>query len=146
MEPRYFNLESANELIPFLTDRIQQMQKIKSQILQIVSDLEKKGMQLEELFKKADLSPEEKSRRQILENLGDEINSFMFEVQERGVLLKDIEKGLVDFYAKIAGQDALLCWKLGESEILFWHDLESGFPGRKTLFTKEILKSVTKLH
>lgn len=146
MEVKYFTLESANEMIPFLTDKIQQMRKIKSEITQVVEVLEKNGMNMEDLFKKTELTEEEKSQRLFLERLGDEINDAMFEIQERGAFLKDIELGLVDFYTKIAGEEALLCWKFGEPEIAFWHDLESGFSGRKSLFTKEILKSVTKLH
>lgn len=146
MEVKYFTLESANKMIPFLTDKILQMRKIKVEISQVATALEENGMNMEELFRKTDLTPEEKSQRQFLEQLGDEINDFMFDIQERGAILKDIEQGLVDFYTKIDGEDALLCWKFGEPEIAFWHDLESGFSGRKSLFTKEILKSVTKIH
>lgn len=146
MEVKYFTLESANDMIPFLTDKILQMRKIKSEISQVAAALEENGMNMEDLFKKTDLTPEQQSQRQFLEKLGDEINDAMFDIQERGAILKDIEKGLVDFHTKIAGEEALLCWKFGEPEIAFWHDLESGFPGRKSLFTKEILQSVTKLH
>jgi hypothetical protein len=146
MEVKYFTLESANEVIPFLTSKILQMRKIKSEIMQMAEVLEKNGMSMEALFKKSELTEEQKSQRLFLERLGDEINDVLFEIQERGAFLKDIEQGLVDFHTKIAGEEALLCWKFGEPEIAYWHDLESGFSGRKSLFTKDVLESVTKLH
>ena len=53
---------------------------------------------------------------------------------------------IVDFYAKIENQDMLLCWKLGEGEIQFYHGANEGFAGRKSIFSREILEEVTKVH
>ena len=50
-----------------------------------------------------------------------------------GALVKDLDQGLVDFPAQRAGADVLLCWRLGEEEIGFWHGLEEGFSGRRPL-------------
>jgi len=50
-----------------------------------------------------------------------------------GALVKDLDDGLVDFPAIRDGQDVLLCWRLGEDEIGFWHGLGEGFSGRKPL-------------
>jgi hypothetical protein len=55
------------------------------------------------------------------------------EVQALGVLVKDLDSGLVDFPAKRDGEDILLCWQLGEDEVAFWHGLEDGFAGRRPL-------------
>jgi hypothetical protein len=55
------------------------------------------------------------------------------EVQALGVLVKDLDSGLVDFPAKRAGEDILLCWQLGEDEVAFWHGLEDGYAGRRPL-------------
>lgn len=57
------------------------------------------------------------------------------ELQELGVQVKDLDRGLVDFPARHpeSGGDVLLCWELGEPEVAYWHDLESGFAGRKPL-------------
>jgi hypothetical protein len=54
-------------------------------------------------------------------------------IHEVGALVKDLDEGLVDFPARRAGEDVLLCWRLGEDEIGFWHGLEEGFSGRKPL-------------
>jgi len=55
------------------------------------------------------------------------------EVERIGVQVKDIDSGLVDFPARLYGRDVLLCWRLGEEEVRFWHDLEAGFNGRQPL-------------
>lgn len=50
-----------------------------------------------------------------------------------GVQVKDLAEGLLDFPARHDGEDVLLCWKVGEPEVAFWHGLEEGFAGRKPL-------------
>jgi hypothetical protein len=55
------------------------------------------------------------------------------EIHELGVLVKDFDTGLVDFPAVRDGQDVLLCWRLDEDEVAFWHRLEDGFAGRQPL-------------
>jgi hypothetical protein len=52
---------------------------------------------------------------------------------ELGILLRDPETGLVDFPGELDGQPVYLCWKLGEDRVTHWHDLESGFAGRRPL-------------
>ena len=55
------------------------------------------------------------------------------EIQAMGVLVKDLDTGLVDFPGQRAGQDILLCWQLGEDEIAWWHRVDDGFAGRRPL-------------
>ena len=54
-------------------------------------------------------------------------------VQSAGVLVKDIDTGLVDFPAKRDGEDILLCWQLGEDDVAYWHGLDDGYAGRQPL-------------
>jgi hypothetical protein len=51
----------------------------------------------------------------------------------RDILLRDPETGLVDFPGEREGRRIFLCWRLGEDRVEHWHDLESGFGGRKPL-------------
>jgi hypothetical protein len=55
------------------------------------------------------------------------------ELTSLGVEVKDPDEGLVDFPALRRGETVLLCWKLGEDEIAYWHTLEGGFAGRRPL-------------
>ena len=62
-----------------------------------------------------------------------EVASCVVRIQDLGVLVKDIDRGLVDFPALRAGEEVLLCWHVGEDEVAYWHGLEEGFAGRKPL-------------
>jgi len=55
------------------------------------------------------------------------------EIHELGLLVKDLDTGLVDFPSLRDGEEVLLCWQLGEYEVAFWHGLEDGFAGRQPL-------------
>jgi hypothetical protein len=54
-------------------------------------------------------------------------------VTDAGAQIKSLEEGLLDFPARRGDEDVLLCWKLGEDEIGYWHGLDEGFAGRKPL-------------
>ena len=55
------------------------------------------------------------------------------EIAEHGVQVKDVDEGLIDFPALHRGETVLLCWRLGEDEIEYWHTVEDGFAGRRPL-------------
>jgi len=54
-------------------------------------------------------------------------------IHGRGAIVKDLDEGLVDFPALREGEEILLCWKLGEEDVAFWHGLEEGFAGRRPI-------------
>jgi hypothetical protein len=54
-------------------------------------------------------------------------------LEATGVVIKDVEQGLLDFPSKRFDEEVWLCWKVGESEIKFWHAKDEGFMGRKPL-------------
>ena len=72
-------------------------------------------------------------RRAEREKAMQEAKDTLAEFEAIGVLLKDLEKGLLDFPCVVDGKTVLLCWKLGEKEIGYWHSEEDGFAGRKPL-------------
>ncbi len=53
------------------------------------------------------------------------------EIAEHGAEVKDLDEGLIDFPALHRGETVLLCWRLGEDEIRYWHRVEDGFAGRR---------------
>jgi hypothetical protein len=61
------------------------------------------------------------------------LKSAMDGIEEAGVLLKDLDIGLVDFLTLYHGREVCLCWKLGEDAIRFWHGADEGFRGRKAI-------------
>jgi hypothetical protein len=74
---------------------------------------------------------------------GDLVNSWartmadfrevMGEFQRREILIKDIDRGLIDFPAIIGGKEVFLCWEKDEEDIEFWHELDTGYAGRERL-------------
>lgn len=72
-------------------------------------------------------------RRADREKALQETRDTLTEMEEIGVQVKDLQQGLLDFPAVMDGRDVLLCWKLGEKEIGYWHTPEDGFAGRKPL-------------
>lgn len=61
------------------------------------------------------------------------VTELLERLQDWEVELKDVATGLVDFPTIIEGEEAFLCWRLGEPEVAFWHGKEDGFRGRKPL-------------
>jgi hypothetical protein len=62
-----------------------------------------------------------------------ELQRTLGELQAMEVVLRDLERGLVDFPAMRDGREVYLCWESGEDEVGYWHDLESGYGGRQPL-------------
>ena len=62
-----------------------------------------------------------------------EAKDTLAEIDEIGVQVKDLEQGILDFPCVLDGRTVLLCWKLGEKEIGYWHLPEDGFEARKPL-------------
>jgi hypothetical protein len=62
-----------------------------------------------------------------------ELRESMLELQEREIVLRDVDRGLVDFPALREGREVYLCWEEGEPEIGFWHEPDAGFGGRRPL-------------
>ena len=54
-------------------------------------------------------------------------------IEEIGVLVKDLEIGLIDFMTLYKGREVCLCWKLGEPQVEHWHEIDAGFAGRQKL-------------
>jgi hypothetical protein len=62
-----------------------------------------------------------------------EIARCIARLEEVGVLVKDLDRGLVDFPALRGDEEVLLCWQVGEEDVSYWHGLEDGFAGRRPL-------------
>jgi hypothetical protein len=62
-----------------------------------------------------------------------ELQRALGELQAMDVVLRDLDRGLVDFPALREGREVYLCWEAGEGEIEFWHDLDAGYGGRQPL-------------
>ncbi len=61
------------------------------------------------------------------------VQDIMIEVDRRGIQIKDVRRGLVDFPHMKDGREVFLCWVLGEDSISYWHELSAGYAGRQPI-------------
>ena len=81
----------------------------------------------------ANRDPEVRILRLRMQGVIDRMQAGVARIDELGVTLREIETGLIDFPALATGRQIWLCWRLGEGDIEFWHELGDGFGGRQAL-------------
>ena len=74
-------------------------------------------------------------RQRVLDGLLEEFSRIAREVDASGIILRDLDLGLVDFPARLRGTPIFLCWKSGEHDVAFWHGTTDGYAGRKSVST-----------
>jgi hypothetical protein len=129
---RHFTVEEANELLPTVRPLVESMVAHRKALSAAVERQEQLTATI--AGNGGGLPPQELADVQAeIEREAGEIARCIDRIQELGVLVKDLDSGLVDFPALREGLEVLLCWRLGEDEIRYWHGLEEGFAGRKEL-------------
>ncbi len=129
-EKRLFTLEEANELIPFLTQCIAEIQILRQAVLNVMESKSDASKGNGHIFD--DLQQTEHDLLTVTRAAG-RITELVEAVSQTGAEVKDIDAGLVDFPSIRSGRTVYLCWRLGEEKIRFWHDLSSGAAGRRPL-------------
>ena len=136
---KYFTVESANKMLPLVRS--------------IATDIVEKYRQLNEQCERTmflqGVRPESMSaaHREEVEQIGkdieqakEELAALIDELRRLGVDLKGPD-GLVDFPSMLDNREVCLCWKVGEAEVMYWHELEAGFAGRQSLKADMISRS-----
>jgi len=128
---KYFTVDEANRMLPLVRaivgDIVRQSQEVQERRERIESvrggdrhspgDLYREELEIAE----AHLERDEQQLRTYIDELTD------LDVEIKG------PEGLCDFPAILDGREVYLCWKLGEPEVMYWHDLDAGFKGRQRL-------------
>jgi hypothetical protein len=68
-----------------------------------------------------------------MQGIVDQMAAAVARIDGLGIMLRDIERGLIDFPALVSGRQVWLCWELGEDRIAFWHELDTGYGSRRPL-------------
>jgi hypothetical protein len=121
---RHFTREEANALLPQLTTMLTQLREAKDEL----TDTEAH----EALSEAAPSNGGGDDGKQVGVAFL-EVRRLLETIEQAGIVLRDIDRGLLDFPAVMDGREVYLCWELGEDEVAFWHDLETGFGGREPL-------------
>jgi hypothetical protein len=77
--------------------------------------------------------PEVRVLRLRMQGVIDRMQAGVARIDALGITLREIETGLIDYPALASGRQIWLCWRLGEGDIDWWHELGDGFPGRRAL-------------
>jgi len=114
---RHFTVAEANALLPTVRPVVERMVELRR-----------------ELGRKQEQSAAPSTNGGAFEpRLRAAIAVCMEELSRLGVQVKDVDTGLVDFPSVRDGEEILLCWRLGEDEIAWWHTLDAGFAGRQPI-------------
>lgn len=140
-EPKVFDLQSARKALPLV-------RAITRDIVELYRELQERSERLEVIRRNTGGQPGAGGRSRSMPAMFEEeiqeverglqrdavrLQEFLGELLALGVELKDPEKGLVDFPAVVNGEEAYLCWQLGEDTIDHWHLVNEGFAGRQSL-------------
>jgi hypothetical protein len=132
VEERYFTVEEANEALGEVRPLTEELVAHRRALV----ELQERQSALTTRIAGNGGNVEPSELQDVQERLDEEVAGIarcVARIHELGGLVKDLDDGLVDFPAERKGEDVLLCWRLGEDEIAFWHGLDEGFSGRKQL-------------
>lgn len=121
---RHYTAEQARALLPKLRSWLEELLELRDRLSEqeeAMAGARPVGVDLG--------GPEVNSWVKVLADF----RSILFEFHQREILIKDLERGLVDFPAIHNGREVFLCWEKAEDDIGFWHELDSGFAGREPL-------------
>lgn len=132
MAPRYFTVEEANRVVDELRPVVEQLVEHRHRFL---AARERRGdLTAQAGSNGGDLTPGDFA--EVEEELEQEATALAVcieRIQSAGAQVKDLDQGLLDFPSLRAGDEILLCWRLGEDEIAYYHGTDEGFAGRKPL-------------
>jgi hypothetical protein len=142
---RFYDLDRANarlgelrEILELLRDQRSELIRLRDLVLERQSAVEAtpdggSGASRSGDVGEADADGELRLIRLRMQGLIDQMQAGVARIDGLGITLRDIESGLVDFPALASGRQIWLCWRLGEAEVGWWHELSSGFDSRQPL-------------
>ncbi len=133
LEPKrkYYSVEEANRALPLVKAIVGDIVRHYEQVEELQGRLSR--VMSERKHDADDLYSEELSQTHSeLEAQEDRLREYIDELKKLGVELKS-EDGLCDFPSLMDDREVYLCWRLGEPQVAFWHEMEAGFSGRKRL-------------
>ncbi|GGD57563.1 DUF2203 domain-containing protein [Paenibacillus nasutitermitis] len=134
MEKITFTPDEANALLPQLKADLFKLQELTTQFETEYSELQERKALYKEASVQIENDPDPFFERESkLEFLKMEADMLIGNFARKGVLLKMINPGLIDFPAIVDGEEVLICWKEGETSITHYHGWHDGFIGRKPL-------------
>lgn len=129
---KYFTAGEANRLLPLV-------RVIVRDIVELARDLRERHERLSRIRPKGRGALGAAHREEVEQIQGEferdqeRMHGYEAELKSLGVELKDFYTGLIDFPCLKEGREVCLCWRHGESEVAYWHEVDAGFTGRQRL-------------
>lgn len=147
---RFFDIDSANAAVPELDGIVSVLAEQRAELVRLRDDVlertgggegvsggrgerRSRGDAEDDRDAGAATADDLRLTRLRMQGLIDQMAAGVARIDALGLTLRDIEHGLVDFPALVAGRQIWLCWQRGEPRVDWWHDLDSGFSGRRPL-------------
>jgi hypothetical protein len=131
--PRFFTLQQAEKLLPEVESALREAIACKSEYEEAEKEWQNFSTRIALLGGVSVDRAQVLDRKHRRESNANRLKETIEKIQEFGCLVKDLDTGLIDFPTLFNGVEVYLCWKLGESGIHFWHGVEEGFRGRKSI-------------
>ena len=123
---RFYSLSDADAMVPEIALVVERLRGQRDEIAALGDQY-----RLKEAAGTDD--PELARLRLRMRGLVDQMQADVAWLDEREIVLRDISTGLLDFPALAGGRPVWLCWRLGEDEVAWWHEVSSGFEGRQRM-------------
>jgi hypothetical protein len=121
---RHYTLEEASALLPWVAEQLDRLRSARDRL----GDLDARAA----LAATGQTNGGGQAGKVVSEGFL-ELRELMLELREREIVLRDLDRGLIDFPSLRGDEEVYLCWEEGEVEIGFWHEPEAGFAGRRRL-------------
>lgn len=125
--PRYFTLSEANQALTIIRPLMDEIQAIRQKILT-------NQPEAWTAIEKSVGNGGSRSLSAIVQDF-ERLDALVHHILDTGVLIKDINIGLLDFPALKDGREVYLCWQYGEADIAYWHEVDAGYSGRQPIDT-----------
>jgi hypothetical protein len=123
--PKYFTVEEANAVLVTIRPLMDEIMQLRQAILE-------KQPEAWPAVEKAAGNGGSKNASDLAMEFS-HLDALVHKIIETGAEIKDINTGLVDFRSLREGREIYLCWKYGEDQLRYWHDLDAGFAGRQLI-------------
>ena len=138
---RFYDIDAANAALPELDGIVGVLREQRSELVRLRDEVLAQGsgegapaaVTAPSGSGETPISNDLRLIRLRMQGLIDQMAAGVARIDALGLTLRDIERGLVDFPALVSGRQVWLCWQYGETAIGWWHDLETGFEGRRVL-------------
>jgi hypothetical protein len=132
MSRGHFTVGDVDALVPTLERIFRDVLQLRAALRGLENQLERANVRMsrDELLESDDGPPDVRRAKALFRGYYEALSDQLDCVRDLGGDVKDVETGLVDFPARRLGEEILLCWRLGEKKVGFWHPLEGGFAAR----------------